>query len=235
MPGRIQQAAIDLNKKLRLEAQFRPNVARTFSAERKIYQSTILQTGSSPVRSQISDIWDITLQLHYQRVAVQFLKGVTASLERIRLEKELSRLASIRTSQITVTSINDMISSTNLAVSALGEENLEPSKRAIALTGGNILRTKQARRAPTITTTETQSSAEVTKSQVAFQEQLVKKVWITVRDSKVRATHIAVDGIELGEREFFTVGSSKLLHPGDYSMNPAIKEVANCRCACIYS
>lgn len=61
-----------------------------------------------------------------------------------------------------------------------------------------------------------------------------KKQWDDVRDDKERKTHREVGGTVLPIEEYFLVGDSLLLYPHDYSMNPEIKETANCRCSIRY-
>ena len=61
------------------------------------------------------------------------------------------------------------------------------------------------------------------------------KRWITQRDSKVRATHKAVDSKAIPIADYFTVGNARMLYPRDIvngGMYP--EEIVNCRCTCIY-
>ena len=57
-----------------------------------------------------------------------------------------------------------------------------------------------------------------------------RKTWLTEADDRVRPTHNAVHGTELPINEYFIVGNSHLLFPGDMSQNPEDKEIINCRC-----
>lgn len=61
-----------------------------------------------------------------------------------------------------------------------------------------------------------------------------KKQWLDIKDNKERKTHRKVGGTILPIKEYFLVGDSLLLYPHDYSMNPEIKETANCRCSIRY-
>lgn len=59
------------------------------------------------------------------------------------------------------------------------------------------------------------------------------KTWNTMRDDKVRQSHTLVDGKRIGIFEYFNVGGSKMLYPGDTSAPP--EELINCRCVLTYS
>ena len=61
-----------------------------------------------------------------------------------------------------------------------------------------------------------------------------RKTWLTEADDRVRPTHNAVHGTELPINEYFIVGNSYLLFPGDMSQNPEDKEICNCRCWVTY-
>lgn len=61
-----------------------------------------------------------------------------------------------------------------------------------------------------------------------------KKQWMDIRDNRERKTHREVGGTILPIEEYFFVGDSLLLYPHDYSMNPEVKETANCRCSIRY-
>ena len=57
-----------------------------------------------------------------------------------------------------------------------------------------------------------------------------RKVWKTEGDSRVRSTHVAVDGVDIPINELFQVGNSYLLFPGDIQNGAEPQEVDNCRC-----
>lgn len=61
-----------------------------------------------------------------------------------------------------------------------------------------------------------------------------KKQWLTMRDSKVRDTHVSMEGKTIPINDYFDVNGSKMRYPHDLSMNPDIAEVSNCRCVCHY-
>ena len=59
-----------------------------------------------------------------------------------------------------------------------------------------------------------------------------KKVWVTMHDQRVRKTHVAADGQEVGINDLFSIGNSFLEFPCDPSGSP--KETVNCRCTVVY-
>lgn len=61
-----------------------------------------------------------------------------------------------------------------------------------------------------------------------------RKTWITEADDKVRKTHEEVHGTELPINDYFVVGNSYMLFPGDMSRDAEEKEISNCRCFCTY-
>lgn len=61
-----------------------------------------------------------------------------------------------------------------------------------------------------------------------------RKVWITEADDKVRDTHSEVHGEDIPINDYFLVGNSYMLFPGDISAGAEDKEIINCRCWCIY-
>ncbi len=73
-----------------------------------------------------------------------------------------------------------------------------------------------------------QEHIEAIKAGYAF------KRWETMRDKKVRHTHVMVDGQERPIQSPFKVGNSEMLFPLDESLNAEAKELINCRCVCKY-
>lgn len=59
-----------------------------------------------------------------------------------------------------------------------------------------------------------------------------RKTWVTEADDKVRKTHEEVHGQELPINEYFLVGNSYMLFPGDMSRDAEEKEICGCRCHC---
>lgn len=61
------------------------------------------------------------------------------------------------------------------------------------------------------------------------------KTWMTMRDDKVRHTHMEVNGARMGIFDTFKVGKYDMSFPKDESLGAGQEEVANCRCVLHYS
>ena len=59
------------------------------------------------------------------------------------------------------------------------------------------------------------------------------KQWCTSGMVNTRDTHLAVDGLVVGQDEPFRVGDSYLMYPHDTSMGASASEIINCACSCI--
>lgn len=70
--------------------------------------------------------------------------------------------------------------------------------------------------------------------QRAINEGKTTKRWDTMKDLKVRHTHVMADGQEVGINEMFEVGNCKMRFPCDSQYGTA-EEIINCRCVCLYS
>ena len=64
----------------------------------------------------------------------------------------------------------------------------------------------------------------------ALDDGKTRKVWMTEADNRVRSTHEAIHGVDIPINEFFTVGNSQMLMPGDTAHGAEMSEIANCRC-----
>lgn len=108
---------------------------------------------------------------------------------------------------------------------------------------------KQARELSEITESETAQEADdqATSALVAFSftaasrlrnyaEKVLqqKKMWITMGDNRVRASHRAANGQRQSDTEPFQVGSSELMYPADGSLGADVGELVNCRCYVYY-
>ena len=131
------------------------------------------------------------------------------------------------------------------------EEPVTPT--ALATVATIFLARKFNVRKSTIAQTETQEAAESTKQieasvaagKTPFSTQPtfidvpedipdITKTWDDFGDNRVRITHRAANGTTLPEDGIFTVGGSRLLFPGDTSLQANIKETIRCRCSSVY-
>lgn len=65
----------------------------------------------------------------------------------------------------------------------------------------------------------------------AIREGYTTKIWVTMKDKRVRDTHREVDEEEIPIDEPFVVGGSLLLYPKDETYDPDPEETVNCRCS----
>lgn len=79
-----------------------------------------------------------------------------------------------------------------------------------------------------IVETESHRQNELVKEVTAKAQGMTKKKWNTQRDSKVRDTHMKLNGITIGINKDFNVGGHKASFPGDPRLPP--EESINCRC-----
>jgi SPP1 gp7 family putative phage head morphogenesis protein len=96
------------------------------------------------------------------------------------------------------------------------------------LTGKSvIIRSKMIARTETHAATQHSAFAIAKNSPI----DMVKE-WGATEDSRVRATHAAMNGKTIEIDDFFIVGGSNLKYPGD--PNGEAREVINCRCVALY-
>ena len=67
---------------------------------------------------------------------------------------------------------------------------------------------------------------------------LMKKRWLSAKDSRVRNSHKMINGACIDMEDYFTVGNSKILIPGGRIQQNGLptpaKEIVNCRCVVLY-
>lgn len=91
-------------------------------------------------------------------------------------------------------------------------------------------------RSVNIAETETNNSANYDDLQDAIESGLTQKTWVTMRDNKVRDTHVALDGATIGIDELFQVGDAEMRFPCDEEVAfDYPEEIVNCRCTISYS
>ena len=62
----------------------------------------------------------------------------------------------------------------------------------------------------------------------------IRKRWDTMKDERVRHTHVMADGQEVDIGKPFTVGKCQMMFPNDTSLGATADEILNCRCVAIY-
>ena len=152
---------------------------------------------------------------------------------------------------ITQTNQRQMAEAQEMSMQTLMEDDQDITPAVLAAVATGILRRKYGIRSNTISTTETQESAESTKQIEATaisgttpfnmqpgtsvpSEIQTTKTWRDMDDSRVRPTHQAVDNTTLRDTGIFIVGGSQLRFPGDTSLLADISQTINCRCEAEY-
>lgn len=59
---------------------------------------------------------------------------------------------------------------------------------------------------------------------------VLEKIWLSMRDDRVRDAHRAADGLRIPVDEPFLVGGERLMYPGDASLGATAKNLIRCRC-----
>lgn len=87
-------------------------------------------------------------------------------------------------------------------------------------------------RARMIAENETNAIANYEREQKAIAKGATMKMWVSMRDERVRKDHIEVDGTMIPINDYFEVGDDLMLYPGDLNASP--EETVGCRCVCQY-
>lgn len=91
-------------------------------------------------------------------------------------------------------------------------------------------------RSVNIAESETNNSANYDDLQDAIESGLTQKTWVTMRDNKVRESHVVLDGATIGVDELFQVGDAEMRFPCDEELAfDYPEEIVGCRCTVIYS
>lgn len=97
----------------------------------------------------------------------------------------------------------------------------------LQLRGENIARTESIQ---SLNRSEQEAIKQAVEKGAVKQSQ-VKRVWDSAGDKRVRDSHAAMDGQEVGlDEPFVTPDGEKLMFPGDPSLGASGGEVINCRC-----
>jgi len=89
-------------------------------------------------------------------------------------------------------------------------------------------------RAMLIAENEANTDCNYSEYQQAIANGAKQKTWLTMRDKRVRHTHMKVDGKTIPIQSVFLVGDSEFLFPKDQTFSPSANEVAGCRCSIKY-
>jgi len=160
------------------------------------------------------------------------------------------RFAPEQADYITATSDEDMAASVDGARASIAADGGTLDNRTIAAVAMALLAYRFAGRTNTIAQTSTQSAAETTKYTEATaagsqrdavfvnpeaEPIKITKTWVTVGDSRVRPSHVAINGTTLPNDGIFVLNTgSRLRFAGDMLLGAAIGDIINCRCTTRY-
>jgi len=253
----------DIREKIRLEDTYKREVTTLLLAMVKDFRQRYANTGLPTPEDEFIESWQESLTKHFKRVRRKFRNSVINNIdldEDIITRDELEEIADTAfdnwTATITAehakiindTTIRQMDDSVQEAIKISREEDTPTDNVSIALLAGVLLKRKVKGRIPSITMYETQLPAEKSKDIEATESgsairaarptvivPLDTKTWLTRNDSKVRPTHMALEGTTIDINQNFIVGGSSVRFPGDGSLGAALKEIINCRCRLQYN
>ncbi len=232
--------------------------------ERKLFWERRFARGFAPVsrrivaefRASISDgvPWIVEeydepiaafLGTHYNAVGSEFALTVETGVDYALVATALAALFSEHSRRtaplITGTTARDATRARELAESSPDIAPLIGAARrhAVAAVAPALLARTMAARTTVIATTETQFAAEASKAETArisagADARLVRKVWQTVGDERVRVAHRDAEGQSVPVDEAFEVGGERLMYPRDTALGATPGNVINCRCSVWY-
>lgn len=242
----------------KLDSALRPLMNRMNKDFRKRYAATGTIINFSRYEGEMATIlrqhYDRTARL-FKGSAVKTTKQVTVQDE-IDLgvaEWQADRLETLPTALITTTQ-RDADKAVRDAQGQLIESDEPLSSVSVAALAAILNRRRLFGRLTGISITETQAAAESTRLIEAEvlsgrrpfsipldpfavtrpREEEIKpasKQWVTVGDSRVRATHTSADRQTVDLDSPFIVGGFPMRHPGDSSLGAPVREWINCRCS----
>lgn len=233
----------DLDKKLEAEETFKRELAALFALMSRDFRVIVSRTGIAPDATDYTQAFTQLLKKHYNRVQSKF-KGQVIDFNNLNISPELqdeinflllewsNNTAPQQAVHITQTNQKNMQESISKAIEQNMDDGMAFNNRLVAATGAALLRKKFKGRVDRIAVFETQNSAENTKaieSQSLQRSRIARmiKIWITIGDRIVRATHNAVNRQKRRLEQAFNVGGAKLMQPGDTSLGAPAKETQN--------
>jgi hypothetical protein len=147
--------------------------------------------------------------------------------------------------------IDAAFAAASVAALASVQQRIEAGEAGATVDNSEVARQAQASvksrgdgRSSGIALTETQAPAEKSKEIeaaalatalfLAGEPVNIKKVWVTVGDSRVRASHVQADGQVQNSGDPFIVQGQRLMQPGDTSLGATADNIINCRCSAQY-
>ena len=258
----VRTAQEDGRIKRKNEEIFKREILSLFSLMVRDFRARYAANGAITPTEEFLDDWTAALKKHYRRMQRNFKNRVINRIdldENIITIQELEELTLVaflnwmneaaprQAEIINRTSLNQMRQSIQDALRISREQDLPTDNRSIGALVGALLTRRYKGRVSGIAMYETQQSAEKIKNIEAntASENIRSrrpgvivapdtKIWITMRDNLVRASHVLMDGVAIPIDQTFNINGSQLMFPGDGSLGAALKEIINCRCSLIY-
>ena len=255
-------------KKIRLEQRLSRVIMNNYAELVREFDALYPATGSAPAIETVAQSTQASLEAHYLIVQRQFEGEVTQDLGEPVPEAAMNlgafafgvwiaERSLFNATRIIATARNRILTSIEQARQAMADEigNVVPNQQALDQ-GKRIAAPILRRQALTVGNTETQASAEATKTFVAEAAGgvvprnaagvpgplpaigddiiITRKTWGTQRDEQVRGRHVITDGQQRSASDLYDVGGQSLMFPGDTSNGADLSNVIRCRCFSFY-
>ena len=252
-----RMAVVDHNRKLRLEAQFRPKLRRFHRRLVRSYAGELARDGTIfDFETETQDDLRELLLAHYVRVGELFTRVIDAQLKQVSIVvSEHYKVKSVEQARaITTTTRRHAERALTIARLAATEAGLAGlvimTGLEIATAAVGIFNRRLAGREDSLLMFETNLSAEAAKlTQVellAGEEPSIAggssrpskrtKSWANLGDSRVRRSpfnHLFAEQTVPANKPFIVSGE-RLMYPGDTSLGASLGNVIRCRCSAIY-
>ena len=252
----------DTRKKIEQEAIFTAALLRGyFGPLSKTAFNHYEKFGNFPNLQKHQDDLQKILNQQYSDTAQKFIRQVREALGRPENAADLNSLIndangvqqSVNTFNsgrfITDTTGKDLNRTVNEILVAAALAGITLTNRQVSKQAKRKFDDLSASRAPLISMTETQQSAEGSKyteanilqknsaifpiAKVALARDKMTKKWITKMDNRVRAAHVKAEGQKKDFEKPYVVGGELLKRPRDTSLGATAGNVINCRCASV--
>lgn len=260
MPKRQQRiAASQLARKLKLEAQLKPELMSFFNQLSRDINVVWAASQSIPSLQSFQPELVAILRKHYRRVAKAFKSEVRKELKHnfMSLEHKADEVDDAVNSEVMAYTLAHSIVQSKYIIDTtqselqkiIAQAVMQSAVQEVPLTSvqlGSKIKNKfiarSVSRVDTIAVTETQNTAEIMKyvesesvnRALTGQRQIIN-TWNTTLDEKTRPSHVAADRQEVKQGQPYTVQGQLLRYPGDTALGASLDNVINCRCASIAS
>ena len=259
------RAKLDLRNKTKFERRMMKNLTPILT---KIVKNAKKQLLTDQKKFDVS-LWEkefvILLREHYRNVSTLFSRnlenqiGLKIRLEkRVYLEEQLEQYFNKEVEMIATQLTDESVKNANFAYNVAKEQQQQQiesgedvSHKEFLAIFANVFRKRLNKRKKTISVTETQKAAEVSKfveyevletgKTIINKPGLTTRLkgfkdWYAVLDDVTRKTHVIADRTQrnIPVDRPYKVGRSHMMFPGDRSLNAPLKEIINCRCISIY-